>query len=167
MTFLLLLFILPLSLVEAALRNITIGSSDSSIRFEPGWLPSTNQLSGDMFLTFNTVNRLALKVTLPEWTQRVIYLGLKRVGGSLYGLCSNCEDNNSSVILVDGNDRSLESDDQSAPTEIFSLDVDCNQRNTFTLINFPDNRFDSSSTITFESLVVTIDDGCEAPPSSG
>ncbi|KAJ8084235.1 hypothetical protein PM082_003002 [Marasmius tenuissimus] len=167
MTFVLLLFfVLPLSLVEAALRNVTIVSPDSSLRLESGWLASTNQLSGDLFLTFNIVNRLALTVTLPEWTQRVIYIGLKRVGGSQYGLCPNCEDNTSSIILVDGNDSSLESDDKSTPTEIFSQDFDCSRRNTLTLFNLADDQFSSSSTITFDSLVVTIDDGCEAPTSS-
>ncbi|KAL0575040.1 hypothetical protein V5O48_006941 [Marasmius crinis-equi] len=168
MLFVLLLIFLSISLVEAAARNVTLGFSDSSLQFAPGWIASNDQLSGALFYSFDEIAP-ALTATLPENTTRISYIGLKRAGGSQYGICFNCEDDSSSIILVDGHDDSIQDDGQAIPAVIFSLTVnrDRGARNTFSLFNLPDNRFTGPSTITFQLLVVTLDDGSDAPQNSG
>ncbi|KAF9270421.1 hypothetical protein L218DRAFT_982958 [Marasmius fiardii PR-910] len=165
-----LLFACYISQVVSNVVNRTIIFGDSSLDFSAGWLASHEQLSGGLFFTFSNVEaggvQVALKGTLPDNTQRFEYIGLKRTGGSQYGICLNCGDDDSSILAVDGHDGTLESDDRSIPAIIFSLEVEHGRQNTFILFNLPDDRFGGQSSITFQSLVLTIDDGIDDGPNS-
>ncbi|KAG7099419.1 hypothetical protein E1B28_001271 [Marasmius oreades] len=160
------LFLVYYTLVVADVQHRTISFSDSLLQFSSGWLATHEQLSGNIFFTFNEASVVALKGTLPNSTQRFEYIGLRRVGGSQYGVCLNCDEDDSSILLVDGHDGSLQSDEQSTLTIIFSLEVERDRQNTFVLFNLPDDRFDGRSSITFQSLVVTIDGDIDGTPES-
>ncbi|KAK7058777.1 hypothetical protein VNI00_001401 [Paramarasmius palmivorus] len=152
------------SAAAAAQQNVTLFFGNPALTFLPGWDISTAQASRSQFLVFDDIDD-ALEIVFPRFATRVTYTGLKRTGGSQYGVCLNCNDSGS-IRVFDGHDDNLERDSLAVPTTIFQISLPPNRQNTLSLINLPDNRFGGDSELTFVSLTVLVDDGSVSSSSS-
>lgn len=107
-------------------------------------------------------------------TDRVSYVGLKRSGGSIYGICVDCT-NDSQLTLIDGHDASLLDNSNALPVSftiqrtnliteatqstIFTATLNPNSKHVLTVYNVADARFNGQSELTFSNLVISTPDG--------
>ncbi|KAK0465367.1 uncharacterized protein EV420DRAFT_1637507 [Desarmillaria tabescens] len=161
----LLFLALCVSYSEAA-HNVTINATDTSLHFTSGWNVSQNS-AGQQFLFIDELGTV-LMASLPNATSHVFFIGLKRSGGSAYGFCLDCnaQTNVGSIVIVDGHDPTLSNDTIAKLDVIFSSSLDPSHNHILAMFNLPDIRFDNLSQVTFNSLIVTIEDGENEGPSS-
>jgi hypothetical protein len=129
--------------------------SQSSLVFAPGWISSTTAAS-ESFLFTDKLGQ-ALTVTLPKTTSSLNYVGLKRTGGSIYGVCVDCASGTTTNLqLFSGHDGTLLNNADAEPATIFSLAVDPAQEHVLQIMNIADNSFGGKSELTFISIVVDV-----------
>ncbi|KAI0335982.1 hypothetical protein GY45DRAFT_569813 [Cubamyces sp. BRFM 1775] len=96
---------------------------------------------------------------LTEQTTALFYQGFTITGGALYFACIDCNSTSDvgvNIISVDAHD-SRENGTQ-PPTTLFSFtDLDPTRQHVLTVVNLEDDRFNNTSQITFESVIVQID----------
>ncbi|KAJ4486385.1 hypothetical protein J3R30DRAFT_1497136 [Lentinula aciculospora] len=126
---------------------------EPSLLFSSGWRSSPSTASSNSFLT-DTLGH-ALTITIPESTAKLDYVGFKRTGGSLYGVCVDCTSGTTSNLqLFSGHDNTLLDDSAAEPATIFSLNLDPNQAHILQVTNVGDSSFGRKSELTFISVVV-------------
>ncbi|KAJ3929266.1 MAG: hypothetical protein NXY57DRAFT_432864 [Lentinula lateritia] len=149
---LLVLLLLYLQILPAA-ANVSGTLPDSSLVFSSGWQRSLSKTT-DNFLLTDTLGH-ALTVTIPESTAMINFVGLKRTGGSLYGVCLDCASGSvTNMQLFSGHDSTLENNADAEPALIFSLDVNPDQAHVLQVTNVGDSSFGKQSELTFISIVV-------------
>ncbi|KAF8832533.1 hypothetical protein HHX47_DHR1002040 [Lentinula edodes] len=149
---LLVLLLLYLQILHAA-ANVSGTLPDSSLVFSSGWQRSLSRTT-DNFLLTDTLGH-ALTVTIPESTTMVNFVGLKRTGGSLYGVCVDCASGSvTNLQLFSGHDSTLANNADAEPALIFSLDVNPDQAHILQVTNVGDSSFGKKSELTFISIVV-------------
>ncbi|KAK7463792.1 hypothetical protein VKT23_005731 [Stygiomarasmius scandens] len=141
-------------------RNITLEFTDSALAFSAGWKAS-RAATGDLAFVFDNVGATALVITLPPLVSHITYTGLGRTGGSLFGVCLDCNDDFTDVTVSDAHDPQLTDNALAVPADIFSLPLDPSEDHIITILNIPDNRFNGQSELTFVSISITIDDGVQ------
>ncbi|KAJ3826989.1 hypothetical protein EV361DRAFT_896980 [Lentinula raphanica] len=141
------------SFLHIVAANTAFILPESSLTFSSGWEGSSSQVSGTFFFT-DTLGH-ALSVEIPVYTATINYVGLKRTGGSLYGVCVDCDKSSvTNLQLFSGHDSTLHSNVDAEPTTIFSLSVDPRQSHTLQITNIGDSSFGDKSELTFVSFVV-------------
>ncbi|KIK71232.1 hypothetical protein GYMLUDRAFT_976369 [Collybiopsis luxurians FD-317 M1] len=152
----LLAFLLSFSLQVAAAASNTgsrFALAQQSLVFAPGWQSATTAASGNFRFTDNLGQ--ALTVTLPSSTSSLNYVGLKRTGGSIYGVCVDCPSGTTTNLeLFSGHDNTLLDNADAEPATIFSLNVDPAQEHTLQIVNVADNSLGGESELTFISIVI-------------
>ncbi|KAF5382983.1 hypothetical protein D9757_006349 [Collybiopsis confluens] len=143
--------LVPLSLASNVVPQLAL--SQQSLIFASGWKSTSAAASGN-FLFTDTLGQ-ALTVTLPLSTSSLNYSGLRRTGGSIYGVCIDCPTGaTTNLQLFSGHDSTLLSNADAQPTTIFSLDVDPSQEHILQILNLADSRFGNTSEITFISIAI-------------
>ncbi|KAH7880493.1 uncharacterized protein C8R40DRAFT_257304 [Lentinula edodes] len=136
---LLVLLLLYLQILSAA-ANVSGTLPDSALIFSSGWQRSLSRTT-DNFLLTDTLGH-ALTVTIPESTTMVNFVGLKRTGGSLYGVCVDCASGSvTNLQLFSGHDSTLANNADAEPALIFSLDVNPDQAHILQVTNVGDSSF--------------------------
>ncbi|KAJ4489483.1 hypothetical protein C8J55DRAFT_301105 [Lentinula edodes] len=136
---LLVLLLLYLQILPAA-TNVSGTLPDSSLVFSSGWQRSLSRTT-DNFLLTDTLGH-ALTVTIPESTTTINFVGLKRTGGSLYGVCVDCASGSATNLqLFSGHDSTLANNADAEPALIFSLDVNPDQAHILQVTNVGDSSF--------------------------
>ncbi|KAJ3848812.1 hypothetical protein EV368DRAFT_86196 [Lentinula lateritia] len=149
---LLVLSLLYLQILHAA-ANVSGTLPDSSLIFSSDWQRSSSRTT-DNFLLTDTLGH-ALTVTIPESTTIINFFGLKRTGGSLYGVCVDCASGSvTNLQLFSGHDSTLANNADAEPALIFSLDVNPDQAHILQVTNVGDSSFGRKSELTFISIVV-------------
>ncbi|KAJ3922982.1 hypothetical protein F5877DRAFT_63610 [Lentinula edodes] len=163
---LLVLLLLYLQILHAA-ANVSGTLPDSALIFSSGWQSSLSRTT-DSFLLTDTLGH-ALTVAIPESTTMVNFVGLKRTGGSLYGVCVDCASGSvTNLQLFSGHDSTLANNADAEPALIFSLDVNPDQAHILQVTNVGDSSFGKKSELTFISIVVqeASPTNTSVPPSS-
>ncbi|TFK83603.1 hypothetical protein K466DRAFT_589595 [Polyporus arcularius HHB13444] len=144
--------------------NATIRLDSPLVSFTPGWRVATFGGTGQQFAFTNGQNE-ELRVTLPQNTTAVFYQGFKVAGGSLYFACIDCNSvtaQGPNTIAVDAHDDT--ENGTQPPETLFSFtNLDPTASHFLTVFNLADDRFNNTSQITFDSLVMTV--GADDPGS--
>ncbi|TBU64900.1 hypothetical protein BD310DRAFT_291803 [Dichomitus squalens] len=171
---LVLAFLFLLSFTDAASgapANATIRFDSPLISFSAGWSLAEFEGAGteDQF-AFANKDGEQLVVQLPRNVSAVFYQGFKSNGGALWFACLDCDpsqDAGGNVLEVDAHD---DTENGTQPPEIlFSFtNVDPTQLHVLTVVNLEDARFNNTSQITFDALILTIDgvDGGQSPSTT-
>ncbi|KAM5538198.1 hypothetical protein V8D89_008085 [Ganoderma adspersum] len=157
--------LLLLSLPDAASgapRNVTVrfDSSQVPVSFTTGWRVAEFTGSGtvDKFAFANNPGEEII-VQLPQNVTALSYQGFRAKGGALYLVCLDCDPDVDSIpkwFTVDAHD---ESDDGTQPPDtLFNFTVDPTQAHILRVINLEDDRFNDTSQITFDSLILSLND---------
>ncbi|KAJ3907809.1 hypothetical protein F5879DRAFT_939838 [Lentinula edodes] len=101
----------------------------------------------------------------------VNFVGLKRTGGSLYGVCVDCASGSvTNLQLFSGHDSTLANNADAEPALIFSLDVNPDQAHILQVTNVGDSSFGKKSELTFISIMIVVQEASPTntlvPPSS-
>ncbi|KAI1797723.1 hypothetical protein LXA43DRAFT_262250 [Ganoderma leucocontextum] len=158
--------LLLLSLPDAASgapQNVTIRFDSSQVpaSFTTGWRVAEFKGSGlsgsvDKFAFANSPGE-ELTVQLPQNVIALSYRGFKIKGGGLYYACLDCDASVDTAVTVDAHDET-ENGTQHPETLFAFTDVDPRQSHVLRVINLEDDRFNETSQITFDSLVLTFKD---------
>ncbi|KAJ4001314.1 hypothetical protein F5050DRAFT_1899638 [Lentinula boryana] len=142
-------------LFQVVAANASFTLENPSLIFSSGWQSLSSPASRN-FLSTDTLGH-ALTVDIPESTATLNYIGLKRTGGSLYGVCVDCaSDSFSNLQLFSGHDSTLLNNADAEPATIFSLNVDPQQAHVLQVTNVGDSNFGRESELTFVSIVVQV-----------
>ncbi|KAJ3990502.1 hypothetical protein F5890DRAFT_1480158 [Lentinula detonsa] len=140
-------------LFQVVAANASFTLETSSLIFSAGW--QSSPASRDSLFT-DTLGH-ALTVNIPESIATLNYIGLKRTGGSLYGVCVDCaSDSFANLQLFSGHDSTLLYNADAEPATIFSLNVDPQQAHVLQVTNVGDSNFGRESELTFVSIVVQV-----------
>ncbi|KAJ8494918.1 hypothetical protein ONZ51_g2030 [Trametes cubensis] len=160
-----LLVVLPR--VAGTPQNVTLHLDSPLVSFSSGWRVATfNQTGLDSEFAFANGHNEEVQVLLPQQTTAVFYQGFTITGGALYFACIDCNstaDVGVDIISVDAHD-SRENGTQPPATLFSFIDLDPTRQHVLTVVNLEDDRFNNTSQLTFESVIVQI--GSSASSSS-
>jgi len=152
--------------------SLTVDFTNPAVLLSPDWtIPPSSQIppSGNPPFASTTAIGAFLSLNFPNGTFAAQYVGFARAGGSSYGVCLDCIGDQGTFQVIDGHDGSLNSDDDATSTILFSLlDLDPTAPHTLSVYNLPDDRFNKSGAITFQSIIFnTTDSGDASDDSNG
>ncbi|KZT06806.1 uncharacterized protein LAESUDRAFT_137769 [Laetiporus sulphureus 93-53] len=141
-----------LSEAAGVLRNVTVGVADPSVTFSAGWSVA---LYAGQEIAFADGLGDEVAAELPVGAVAVHYVGLKRSGGALYAACLDCDvSGDVQFEEVDATDRN---GDDSTPVILFSFtELDNTVAHELQVVNLEDPAFGDTSQITFQSLIITV-----------
>ncbi|TFY82698.1 hypothetical protein EWM64_g1324 [Hericium alpestre] len=105
-------------------------------------------------------------IELPTGTENMNYFGFRSSNGALYAAYMDYGDPEGRVQIVDAFERG--GDVSQAASSVFAFTgLDSSKPHVLTVINLPDSRANNESTLTFDSLIVSVVDdtsGATIPP---
>ncbi|KAI0670066.1 hypothetical protein C8Q78DRAFT_166294 [Trametes maxima] len=132
-------------------------NSTEAVSFTRGWSVATFAEDGSQFAFANGLQD-DVQVKLPTNSTAVFYQGFRIARGALYFACVDCGVPNTTQRLANIDAHDSTENGTQPPETLFSFtDLDPTQQHILSVVNLPDPRFNNTSQLTFDSVIVTTD----------